>query len=173
MVIEHNRTLYIIEALLLIILGLIAIAVPGIVTLSLELLFGWLLVIGGIFQIFRTWRVRHEKGSGWLMASSLLTLILGVLLLANPIVGILSLTMILMIYFFVIGISQLAWSWQIRGMPNWWLLTLNGILSIAMAGILWASWPESAVWAIGLLFGINLLFTGSALLSLSWQKEPS
>lgn len=169
MVVPQHRILYTIEGLLLILLGIAAIIVPGLFTLTLELLLGWLLIIGGVFQLFRSWQERDQDGYYWGIVGAIVNIILGGLLVAYPIVGVLSLTMILITYFIISGIFQIIWSFRIKRFHNWWLLLLNGLLSLALAVILLAGWPESAVWAIGLLFGINMLFTGCALLSISGQ----
>ncbi len=171
--IAKNRTLYIFEGILLILIGIAAIIVPGVFTLTLELLLGWLLIIGGGYQLFRSWKERHEEGYVWGLLSAVLNVILGILLVAYPLVGVFSLTIIMIAYFITSGILQIIWSFKLKHFPNWWLLLLNGILALALGAILWSGWPESAVWALGLLFGINMLFTGSAILSLAWQAEPT
>ncbi|MFA6915225.1 MAG: DUF308 domain-containing protein [Parachlamydiales bacterium] len=169
--ISQNRKLFIFEGILFLLIGIAAIAVPGFFTLSIELVLGWLLIIGGAYQLFRSWSGRHQPGFIWSVFFALLNIVLGVLLLAKPIVGIISLTIILITYFIIAGLYQIFWSTQITRMHGWWLLLINGLLSLAMAAILVAGWPDSAIWAIGLLFGINMLFTGCALLSLAWNAH--
>lgn len=171
--ISQNRTLFLIEGILFVLIGIAAIAVPGFFTLSIELLLGWLLIFGGAIQLFRSWADRHQTGYIWTVLVAALNIVLGVLLLAKPLVGIVSLTIVLMTYFIVTGIYQIFWATQITRVQGWWLLLINGLLSLALAAILWAGWPESAVWAIGLLFGINMLFTGCALLSLAWNSSSN
>lgn len=170
--IPQNRKLFIIEGILFLLIGIAAIALPGFFTLSIELLLGWLFIIGGAYQLFRSWASRHEHGYIWTVFIALLNIILGILLLAKPLVGIISLTILLITYFIISGIYQIFWATQITRLHGWWLLLINGLLSFAMAAILWAGWPGSAIWAIGLLFGINMLFTGCALLSLAWNAKP-
>lgn len=169
MEISQNRTLYIVEGILLLLLGIAAIIVPGIFTLSLELLLGWLLIIGGGVQLYRSWNQRHHRGYVWTVISALVNIILGILLIAYPLIGIFSLTLVLIAYFIVSGLYQIVWGFEVKPLPSWWLFILNGILGLALGAILIIGLPGSAIWAIGLLFGINMIFSGAALLALSSQ----
>lgn len=166
---SEDRTLYLIEALLLILLGIAAIVVPGVFTLSLELLFGAILIIAGVYQLYRVW-VHRETPHFWIASfSSLLNIILGLLFLLNPLAGILTLTLLLIVYFIVIGVLQITWAWQLRHQSQWGWIFASGILSLLMGAILISGWPSSAIWAIGLLFGINVLFSGIALWNVAWN----
>lgn len=163
----NNKTLYIVEGVIIALIGAAAIAVPGVFTLSLEIVLGWLLIISGAVELFKAWQERHLNSYLWPFFVGLLNIVVGVLLLMNPMAGIITLTLLLIAYFILSGILLLAWSFQVKPRKMWWLLALNGLLAFAMAAILIAGWPQSAVWAIGLLFGINMLFTGISIISIA------
>lgn len=165
------RHIFILEGILLIILGLIAVAFPGFTTLGFELFLGWLFLISGVIQAYRAFKLRHAPG---LLGSSLnaaLSIILGILLLAYPISGIISLAVLLMVYFILEGIFKIIWGFQYRKrnfIQPWGWLIFSGIVSLVMAFLIWYGWPGTAFWVIGLLFGINLIFFGASLLGVGF-----
>lgn len=168
-----NRTLYITEGVVFMLLGIGAIALPGFFTLSVALLLGLLLVIGGAFQLFHALTERAASSSSWWwgMLMSVLNIFVGLLFLIHPLVGVFTLTLLLMSYFILSGFYQIIWSFQIRHESGWWLMTLNGLIALLLAWIIFYQLPESAIWAIGLLLGINMLIGGMALLTIGWQME--
>lgn len=167
-VIPFNRNYLIFEGILFLFLGILAVVLPGIFTLAFELVIGWLFLIGGGVQAFRTLQNRHATGFWPSLISALLYIIIGVLLIAYPLSGILSLTILLAIFFLVEGIAKLILGFQLRPSPNWGWLIVSGLISIAMAAIIWGGWPFTAIWVIGLLIGINLVFAGISLLFWAW-----
>lgn len=169
--IKKNRKLVIFEAIVFILLGIFAIALPNIFTLGIELLVGWILLIGGVIQTVRSFKA---KGKGfWLsLLTGLLAIIIGVLLLFFPLRGILTLTLLLTIFFLFEGIAKITMAIQMRKqVAQWGWLLLSGILALAIAFIVWSAWPSSAFWVIGLLVGINMLFFGFSLLMLATNHD--
>lgn len=165
----RNRKFFLFEGFLFLVLGALAIALPQITTLSVELIIGWLFIIGGGIQLYRTWQL-ESAGHRWsTFFSALLSLILGVVLIAYPILGVLSLTMLLAAYFVVDGISKLYYGFGSRDIQGYGWLILSGILSLIIAGLIWSAWPSSAAWVIGLLVGINMFFFGISLIALVWS----
>ncbi len=161
--IQNNRNLLLIEGILFAILGFIAIAIPGISTLSTELFIGWFILFGGLIQIYRTFKARKESGFWGSLLVSVLYIIFGILLLIYPVAGIISLTLLMMFFFLFEGIAKIIMGFQLRPLRRWGWFILNGILSLIMAAIIWAGWPGTAFWVLGLLVGINLLFFGLSL----------
>ncbi len=171
-VIKKYRGLFLFEGIIFIILGALAVAMPRLSTLSMELLLGWLFVIGGVIQGVRTFQLRKAGEIVWSIISALLYLAAGIILLAYPLTGILTLTLILGVLFLVEGISKILLSFEMRTFGNWGWLMLSGILSIVIAAIIWSGWPGTATWLIGLLVGINLLFLGFTLVFLALGTIP-
>jgi uncharacterized membrane protein HdeD (DUF308 family) len=162
--IRANKGLFIFESLVFILLGLIAIAVPGLFTLSIELLVGILFVVAGVIQLCRSFQGRKASEIATAVISGLFYVAIGVLLLVFPVVGILSLTMLIAIIFFIQGILQIYRGITLRGLKSRGFWIFSGIISLLLAIIIFAEWPTSAIWFIGLLVGINLLFYGLSLL---------
>lgn len=162
-ILRSNRNLLLIEGIVFIAFGLLAIAAPMISTLATELFIGWLLLIGGLFQGYRTLKAWAAHGFWTSLLSSILNIVLGILLVAFPIAGMISLTLLLTFFFILQGITQIAFAFQLKAVSGWVWLLLNGIIALILAFIIYAGWPQTAFWVIGTLLGINMLFFGIAL----------
>lgn len=165
---QSNRNLLLFEGIIFALLGFLAVALPGISTLSTELFIGWLLVFGGIVQLYRTFKGRHE-GPGFVgsLLTGFLYVIFGILLVLFPIGGIFSLTILLTLFFIAEGIAKIILGVQLRPSSTWGWFILNGVLALIMAFIIWAGWPGTAFWVLGLLLGINMIFFGISLIFLA------
>lgn len=159
------RGVLIFEGIIFAILGCLAIALPQLFTIAIELIIGWLFIIAGIFLFFRAFKWREEEGFWPTLLSSIFNLVIGILLLFYPVAGVLSLTMLLIAFFILDGVSKLFLSFQLKPVKNWGWLLVSGVLSLALAILLIAGWPGTAAWAIGLLVGINMLFSGISLIA--------
>jgi uncharacterized membrane protein HdeD (DUF308 family) len=104
-------------------------------------------------------------GFGWSMLSALLAVLLGLILIARPLAGVLTLTMVLIAFFILEGITAIVVAVQHREqLRSWGWVLFSGIVDLLLAYLIWAGWPSSADWAIGLLVGINMVFLGLSLL---------
>ncbi len=159
------RSVLYFEAFLFILLGCIAIAAPQFTTLGVEILVGALFGAAGIVQLIRLFQAKDAPGFWSSLFSAILNLVLGGLLLFYPIVGIVSLTYLLIVYFVLDGISKIYYGFQIKPREKWGWILFSGMLSIILAGLIFTGLPGSATWVIGLLLGINMLFFGIAVAS--------
>jgi uncharacterized membrane protein HdeD (DUF308 family) len=117
----------------MIILGIIAIASPFFTTLAAELLLGWLFVLGSVVQLFYAFQQERDGRSFWLkLLLGILYLAVGILLLANPLAGVISLTLMVGIFFFVDGIFRVFLAFRLKPQPRWGWVLFNGILMIIL-----------------------------------------
>lgn len=161
------RSVLYFEAVLFILLGLAAIAVPQFFTLGIELLIGTLFLAAGVVQFIRLFQSSDAPGFWASFFSAALNLILGGLLLFYPLTGIISLTYLLILYFLIDGVTKLYYSFEVKPRENWGWILVSGLLSLILAGIIFSGLPGTAVWVLGLLVGINMLFFGIAIASLA------
>lgn len=164
---KKYRVWLMIYGVLLIVLGLFAVAMPYVATTAVELFVGWLLVISGVVGIIASFSSgQSTPGFWWNLLVAILYLLAGVALLWHPIAGALTLTLILAAYLIAGGITKIVMSVNMRStIPKaWGWMLFSGLVDIALAALILSGWPGSAAWVIGLLVGINLLFTGVALL---------
>jgi uncharacterized membrane protein HdeD (DUF308 family) len=147
--------------------GALAIGSPLVATLASAVFLGWLLLIAGSVQAVQAFRYRVWHGFFLHLAGALLYLLAGVLIVTRPAAGALTLTLILAIFFAVEGISRVMLGMRVRGTPGATGLVIGGALGTVLGLLIWLEWPSSAVWAIGLLLGVNLVVNGIALVSLA------
>jgi uncharacterized membrane protein HdeD (DUF308 family) len=160
---EHWKV-FLVQGIVMMGLGVLAIALPEISTLAIEIIIGWLLFIGGIFRTVMLLRAKRIPGFGWSLAAALAAVALGVVLVIRPLEGVLTLTMVLAVFFVVEGIAAILLAVEFRRrLHNWGWILLNGLVSLLLAFLIVWGWPSTAAWAIGLLVGINMLFFGLSL----------
>jgi uncharacterized membrane protein HdeD (DUF308 family) len=164
--IHDHWVLFLSEGIALVILGLLAIALPGLASLAATVVFGWLLLLSGIIGLIATFRARHAPGFWWSLLSALLGIIAGALLLGWPLQGVFSLTAILIAFLLIEGVLSIFYALEHRrGLSGrWGWMLASGVLDLVLGIILFAGLPGTAVWALGLLIGINMIFGGWALI---------
>jgi uncharacterized membrane protein HdeD (DUF308 family) len=165
---EHWR-LFLIEGIILLILGAAAIIVPPIASLTTALFLGWLFLISGVVGLITTLSMRQAPGFGWSLLSAAFGIIAGVLLIGWPVSGVLSLTLVLIVFFIADGVAAIMYSLEHRRelSGRWGWMLASGIIDLILAGLILAGLPGTAAWAIGLLVGINLIFGGVAVVAMA------
>lgn len=171
---EHWKA-FLIEGILLAILGLAAIIVPPLASLAVTIFLGWLFLISGIAGLALTFWARRLPGFWWSLISAVLALAVGFLLLTRPTQGTLTLTIVVGVYFLAEGVATIMYALEHRRelSQRWSWLLVGGLMDIIVAGIIIAGLPASALWAIGLLVGINLLFGGATLIGVALAAHAS
>jgi uncharacterized membrane protein HdeD (DUF308 family) len=153
--------------ILMIILGVFAIGAPVVATIAFQVVLGWLLVIGGIAEAIHAFMAQSWRGFLFELLSAILYVVVGALLLFNPLLGAAALTLLLAVFLVVEGIFKIIMALRVRDHRGWGWLLASGILSLILGAMIWAQWPASGLWVIGLLVGIQLLFTGWSLVMLA------
>jgi len=160
---------FLIEGILLAILGLAAMIVPPLASLAVTIFLGWMFLISGIAGLALTFWARQMPGFWWSLISAALAVGAGIILLARPVQGTLTLTIVVSAYFLAEGVATIMYALEHRRelSERWSWLLVAGIFDILIAGIIIAGLPGSALWAVGLLVGINLLFGGASLIGMA------
>jgi uncharacterized membrane protein HdeD (DUF308 family) len=160
---------FLIEGIVLVIIGLAAIIVPPLASIAVAVFLGWMFLISGVVGLFLTFSAREAPGFWWALFSAVVAIAAGVVLLWRPMQGTLTLTIILGIYFIAEGVATIMYAIEHRRelTGRWgWLMTA-GLVDILIAGMIITGLPGSAAWAIGLLVGINLVFGGTSLIGMA------
>ena len=165
---EHS-TFFLVEGVILLILGALAIMLPPLATLTVTIIFGWIFLVSGLIGWVTTLSARGAPGFWWSLVSALLATAAGLILLIRPIGGAVSLTLLLIAFFVIEGIASIMFAVEHRRQLSgrWEWMLLSGIVDLALAGIIFAGLPGTAAWALGLLVGINLIFGGAALIAMA------
>jgi uncharacterized membrane protein HdeD (DUF308 family) len=143
-----------------IILGMLAMLAPGLTGMSVIIMLGVIVLVGGIVRIIWAFQA-GSLGKGLLMfAIGGLTLLCGIALLANPLFGSAILTIMLAVYFIIDGVFEITAAMRLRPGSGWGWMLFGGIVSILLGMMIWRQFPLSGVWAIGILLGIKLFFVG-------------
>jgi uncharacterized membrane protein HdeD (DUF308 family) len=160
------------EGILMLLLGLLAVGLPGVSTFAVEILVGWLFLIGGILRIILACASCRRPGFSWSLVSPVCALLVGLWLLIRPVEGVLAATLLVALFFVVDGLVKLLLARELRTHLKHWGWTLaSGVADLVLAAVIWLDWPGSAGWAIGLLVGINMCLVGVALLMTGLQAR--
>jgi uncharacterized membrane protein HdeD (DUF308 family) len=161
--------LFLTEGIVLLVLGILAVVVPPIATIAIDVLVGWLLLLSGGVGLIATLRMRSAPGFVWSLLSAVIGIVAGFVLLRWPLSGALSLTLILTVFLVFEGIASIFFALEHKRelSGRWGVMLISGIIDLGLAGIIFAGLPATAAWAIGLLIGINLIFGGVALISMA------
>lgn len=152
----------------MLVLGSLAIIFPVASSVSIDLLLGIVLTVGGVGRVISIFRSKGWGDFFLKLVVSAIYLVAGIMLLAYPLEGTLTITLLLAIFFLAQGVVNIVVSFIESGMRGWGWMLFNGIVSLILGALIWAELPSSAAWAIGLLVGIWLIFDGWAMISLSW-----
>jgi len=153
--------------ILLILLGTVAIGAPLATGVAVNLLIGWLLVISGIAHGFHAFKASGWRGGLVQVLCGLLYLGVGVMMIRNPITGLLLLTLTVLVYFIVSGIFKIILAIRVENLPQRGWVTVSGVLSMVLAIYIGSQFPISAMWLIGMLFGIEMIFSGWAFIMIA------
>jgi len=161
--------MFLIEGIVLLVLGVLAVLVPVIATLAVTILFGWLFLVSGAIGLVSTFWMRQAPGFWWSLVSAALGIVVGLVLLASPLGGALSLTLVLIAFFIVEGAASIMFALDHRRelTGRWGWMLLSGVIDLALAMMIFAGLPSTAAWAVGLLVGINMLFGGAAMIAMA------
>jgi uncharacterized membrane protein HdeD (DUF308 family) len=143
-----------------IVTGSIAIAVPVVASLAAVGVFGAVLLVTAILQLIHAFKVRAWPRSAWYGLGGVLYAIAGVLVVVYPLAGALTLAVMIAILFIADGTLRIVFGMTVRPIAGWGWLIAAGIGSIVVGVFLSLGWPATALWATGLLLGVNLIFTG-------------
>lgn len=164
--IKQNTRMVITLGVILLVVGALSIFSPLVAGLSIALTVGVLLLLGGISQLFFAFKAGSFGKGIWTFILGLLTVIIGVVMISQPGAALATLTLFLAAYFVVEGIFEIIWAFQIKPIKSWGWTLFSGILSLLLGIMIWRQFPISGAWAIGILVGIKLFFTGWMMIAL-------
>jgi len=145
----------------LVALGVFALVAAEITTLASVLLFGWLVLFGGVFEAVAAFWARHWSGFFLHLLVGVLYVVVGLLMIGHPVAVAAGLTLLLVALFLTGGMFRIVAAAMLR-YPGWGWSVLDGAISLVLAVLIWANWPESSLLVIGTFVGIALVFRGWA-----------
>ena len=172
-VIKRHSLWYLLQGGLMVLAGVVAFLFPVFSSVAVVLMLGWLLIISGIFQAISLIGATNVPHFWLQLVSVALSVVIGILFLRHPGQGLLTLTMLLIVFFMVGGMAKVIFALTIRPFPNWGWVLASGVVGVLLALYLWSSLPITAVWLLGILVGIQLVSEGAALGYMAWQVRTA
>lgn len=174
---RRHSWLFLALGLVSIVVGILAIGAPHVWTEKFVVVIGVLLLITGVTEVIHAMMVRRLPGFAMHLLAAALYLFVGVFVLEAPDRAAVVLTLVLAASFFVGGVLRIIFSLAER-FPAWRWVLLNGLVDLVLGVLIWRGWPESSLWVIGLLVGIELIFHGwswviLALTARAYSPAPS
>jgi uncharacterized membrane protein HdeD (DUF308 family) len=165
---EHWR-LFMAEGVFLSILGLAAMLLPFLAGIATTIFLGWLFLMAGVVGLLFTVRAKGLPGFAWSLLSAIAAVAAGLLLVWNPLRGLMTLTYVLVAFFIVDGIFIILLALEHRRelSRRWEWMLVNGVIDLVLAAIVIAGMPGTFIWALGLLVGIDMLFGGGTLVAMA------
>ncbi|TDH36211.1 HdeD family acid-resistance protein [Pseudohoeflea suaedae] len=140
--------------------GIFALLDPFAATLAAVLMAGWFFAILGAIQVFHAFSVRRWSGFIWTLGLGVLGLILGVMLIARPLEGAVSLTLVVAVLFLLTGALKTMFSLAARPVKGWGWALFSGVISLLLGVAILGYFPDAAQSVLGILLGVELLSNG-------------
>jgi uncharacterized membrane protein HdeD (DUF308 family) len=171
-VVRHASTVSILWGVLLIVFGTVAIGSPFLAAVAVNVVVAWLIVLAGAVHLMLAF---HAHGAGsmiWKLLVGIAYLFFGAYLIMHPVLGVVSLTLILASLFLIEGILDIVLFFKMRPIQGSTWVLVDGIITLLLGLMIYAQWPSSSAWAIGTLVGISMIFSGVArvMMSLAVRK---
>ncbi len=164
--VKDSALLLIVLGIGMVILGILAMGAPLITGVAVGLLVGAFIIAGGLAQAVFASRAKTWGAGTLSLLLCALAILCGVLMLAHPLLGLAVVSLVLAVYFIVDGIFEIAFAFKLKPLTGWGWTLISGIVSLLLGILIWRQWPLSGAWAIGLLVGINICFSGWSLIAL-------
>lgn len=184
--IGDHWVVFVVEGVALVALGLVAIIVPSIAPSYLTVALGWIFLGSGAIGLATTFWARQAPGFWWSLASALLAILVGVILIVNeahelyggllgwPFETAGPLRPILVLFFLVEGGASIMFAMEHRRefSRRWAWMVASGAVDIVLASIIIFNLPGTSAWTMGLLVGINMILGGAVLLAMGLHARP-
>jgi len=154
-------------SILLIIAGFVTLMIPFVGGIGVAIFIGWAMIVSGVTHLIFAFKTHTTGGVLWELLVGLVYLFAGMYLLLHPLAGLASLTLLLAVSLFFEAIFEVVLFFQVRPRSGAAWLLVDGLVTFVLALMIWRSWPSSSLWAIGILIGISMLFSGFSRLMLA------
>ena len=161
--------------ILLLVVGIIALAAATLTTLATVLFLGVLMIAVGLLESFLAFAFRRWGGFFLSLLTGILSVVVGAVMVVNPEASALALTLLIVMFLIFSGLSRMVLGMIVPFQNRTWLI-LHGLLNLLLGLLIWQQWPVSGLWVIGLFIGIDMIFNGWSLLMLGlalrqWQSR--
>jgi uncharacterized membrane protein HdeD (DUF308 family) len=170
---KANRGWLLVLGIAYVILGWVAIGYPMAATIAIEILLGYILLVGGAISVVGSFFSGNWKSLILILLSGILYIFVGFFLVTNLKEGIITLTLLLAAFLLVEGFFKIIHAFQMQSAANWGWILVSGIASVILAVMIWAEFPQSSAFVIGLLVGIYFLINGFSMIMFSFALKDA
>ncbi len=156
----HRWGWFVVLGIILVALGIFAWIEVVATTLAGVLLLGAALLVGGIFQIIHAFSVRGWSGFLLHVLMGILYIIGGLLIMNDPVPGVVIVTVFIAVCLVVAGIMRMVLAVQHRELTGWWMMLFSGLITLLIGLLIYASLPWSGLWVLGTLIAVELVIQG-------------
>lgn len=167
----QNWLLWLVVGILSLVAGFVALMNPMAATLTAEQVAGWAFLFIGILQVISAFRAEGFGAKIWAALLGAVGVILGIMLLGNPLHGVVTLTIVVATLFLGLGIAKILASFSLRGTPFFWPVLISGALSVLLAIMIFGNFPASLVATLGILLAVELISNGVATIALALSSR--
>lgn len=170
--IRKNRGWLLFLGIVMVILGTVGLSMEVTLTVVSVFYFGFLILFGGIVMLIDAFRAGKWKSKFWHVLIALSYMAAAIVMIVNPAASAVWITLFLAGFFVVTGLLRLIIGFQSRGaVANWGWIVFAGLISMALGGIIFAEWPVSGLWVIGMFIAIELILQGFSMISIAWAAR--
>jgi uncharacterized membrane protein HdeD (DUF308 family) len=170
--VRRNSLLFLLQAALMIVAGLAAFIYPLLSSVALAVFLGWMLIFAGVVQVISLIGTTKIPNFWLQIVSAVLAVVIGSLFVRNPGAGVSNLTLLLIVFFMVEGMSKVVFSLSVRLLPKWGWVLASGVLGILIALYLLSN-PTLSLVTLGLFIGMQLISEGAAIGWMTWRAGNS
>ncbi len=164
---RHASTWSIVWGILLIVFGMVAIGSPALAAVAVNGVIAWLIVLAGVVHIVLAFQ-SHGAGSViWKLLVGVAYVAFGAYLIVHPLMGVVALTLMLASLFLIEGILDIILFFKMRPLQGSSWMLIDGIITLLLGVMIYAQWPSSSFWAIGILVGVSMIMSGVSRIMLS------
>jgi uncharacterized membrane protein HdeD (DUF308 family) len=164
---RHKWGWILLLGIVLICLGTAALLMTPVATVAAVLVLGWLMVASGVIEIIHAFRVHRWGGMFLHLIGGIVGVLIGLIIVTHPVAGALAWTLLFASFFTVIGIFRIIAAIQLK-FANWGWAVFDGAITLALGILVWAQWPWSGLWFLGISLGVTLLLRGWSYVMLAF-----
>ncbi len=168
---QRHWKIFLLEGMVFVVLGTLAVIAPYVSTIGLTLVLGWLLLLGGIWQIVRSVGFISMPGFSLWFFIGVVQTVVGYFLINNPTQGGLTLTLLITVFFAIEGAGKVSLALMMRPLAHWGSMFFSGLTAMCFAFAVWLGWPQTGYWVLGLFLGVNMMLLGWVLIRISLHHK--
>ena len=155
-------------------LGVIGVYMAAVLTVVSVVWFGALAIAGGVLTLVDAFRAEGWKAKAWEILIALAYIAAGIVMIMYPGASAAWFTVFIAAFLLSTGIFRIIIGFQVRGSAQGWGWTvISGVISILLAIMIFAQWPLSGLWVIGMFIAIEMIMQGSSMISIAMAAKAS